>query len=109
VRDDGVVKVFIVTNSDRDGDAFSFIVDLDDNLGGLELLYLFLDQLLSCFLFVSREGVRLFDVDLGLGVSQGGTATFFGFALRDVFSFVRIFRCGTSAFALHVNNLKLTC
>ena len=109
MRNDGVVEVLIVADCNGDGDAFSFVVDFYDYFGSLEFLYFFLDQLLACFLFVSRKRVRLFGVELGLGVSQGGAATFFWLALGCVFSLVRILRCGTSAFALHVNNLKLTC
>jgi len=106
VRNDGVVKVFIIANGNGDRDAFSFVVDFNDDLGSFELLYFFLDQLLTCFLFVSCQGMRLFGVDLGLRVSQGWTAAFFGFALGCIFSFMWRLWCGTSSFALHANNLN---
>lgn len=66
---DGVVKVFIVTHRNRNRDPFSFVVYFDYDFGCFELLYFFLDQLLTCFLFVRCKRMMLFCVNFGLGIS----------------------------------------
>lgn len=74
------MEVFLVAGSDGYGDTLSFVVYFDNNLRGLELLNLLLDELLASILFVGGDRVRRVEVDLGLAILEGRAGALLGSA-----------------------------